>query len=177
MRKIVLALLLATIAAGLVCIPAAQAGEANAAHLYLVEKNPADWTPVPGGAWGKMRYRPAAPTFDFVFNGHKLVARESYTLLYYPDPWPGSGLICLGMAMADDWGNVHIKGQIATGNLPAVDDENYLKDPPGAKIWLVSSADVDCKVEHIMIGWNPTEYLFEGNLISYTEQAKKQAKK
>ena len=168
MRKIAIALALATLASGLISLPAAQAGPANAAHLYLVEKNPADWTVVAGGAWGKMRYRPEAPAFDVVFNGHKLDARESYTLLYYPDPWPGSGLICLGVGMADDWGNVHIMGKIVTGDLPAAFDQNFAT---GAKIWLVGSADVDCAGK-TMIGWNPTEYLFEKNLITYEAEAK-----
>jgi hypothetical protein len=172
MRRIALALALAVLALGLVCLPAAQAGQsgqANAAHLYLAEKNPADWTVVAGGAWGKMRYRPEAPAFDLVFNGHKLDAREGYTLLYYPDPWPGSGLICLGAGMADDWGNVHIAGKFLTGDLPAAFDQNVAT---GAKIWLVSSADVDC-VGKTMIGWNPTEYLFEKNLITYEAEARK----
>jgi hypothetical protein len=173
MRKIVFTLVLAMLSALFVAIPAVQAGEANAAHLYLVEKNPADWTTVPGGAWGKMRYRPEAKFFDFVFNGHKLDKRESYTLIYYPDPWPGTGLICLGQGMADDRGNVHIMGKIATGDLPAAYDENSTIPEPGAKLWLVSSADVDCREGLTkMVGWNPTEYLFEKNLISYEAEAK-----
>jgi len=169
MRKIVLALVLAALAVGFVSIPAAQAEKSRAAHLYLVEKDPSDWSVVPGGAWGKMRYRPEATAFDFVFNGHKLQSRESYTLLYYPDPWPGSGLICLGVGMVDDEGDVHIMGKIATGDLPAAADENY---PTGAKIWLVSSADVDC-AGATMVGWNPTQYLFEKNLITYEAEEKK----
>ena len=36
----------------------------------------------------------------------------------------------------------------------------------GAKIWLILSSDVDCENSK-MIGWNPTEYLFEHNLIYY----------
>lgn len=171
MRRIALALVLVAVAVGLAGLPSAQAKEANAAHLYLLEKNPADWTAVPGGAWGKMRYRPEAKFFDFVFNGHKLDARANYTLLYYPDPWPGSGLICLGTGMADDWGNVHVMGKITTGDLPAAFDANATIPAPGAKIWLVRSADVDC-TGRTMVGWNPTEYLFEKNLITYEAEAR-----
>ena len=50
-------------------------------------------------------------------------------------------------------------------DLPDSADANY---PGGARIWLVPSADYDdanCK----MIGWNPGAYLFEHNLITYTD--------
>ena len=38
----------------------------------------------------------------------------------------------------------------------------------GAKIWLVLSSDVDCDMAY-MIGWNPTEYLFEYDLINFDD--------
>ena len=72
------------------------AGKSNTAHLYLYEKDPATWEIVDGGAWGKMKYNLSGPEFEYVFNGHGLEAGEDYTLIYYPDPWPGGGLICLG---------------------------------------------------------------------------------
>lgn len=137
-------------------------------HLYLVEKNPADpnWPVVAGGAWGKMTYRLRAPRFRFVFNGHGLVAGEDYTLIYYPDkegnPWPREDIICLGSDRADEDGNVHIKEVVDTGDLP--NSETDINE--GAKIWLVLSDDVDCDDE-TMFGWNPTEYLFEYDLIQF----------
>jgi len=140
-----------------------QAGKSNIGHLYLFEKDPATWEIVECGAWGKMTYRLSGPLFDFVFNGHNLEAGSDYTLIYYPDPWPGNGLICLGSAVADEFGEVHIKAQVDTGDLPAADDEN-----DGAKIWLVLSADVDCE-NASMIGWHPTEYLFEFDLITFDD--------
>ena len=130
------------------------AGKSNVSHLYLYEKD-ASYVIVPNGAWGKMKYNLSGPTFDFVFNGHALEPSTSYTLIYYPDPWPGTGLICLGNAMSNEGGNVHIAGSVNTGSLE------------GAKIWLVLSSDVNCTAK-TMIGWNPNEYLFENNLISYT---------
>ena len=36
------------------------------------------------------------------------------------------------------------------------------------KIWLVLSKDVDFDM-HKMVGWNPTEYLVEYDLINYTK--------
>jgi len=140
-----------------------QAGKSNTAHLYLYEKDPSSWNIVEDGAWGKMKYNLAGSTFDFVFNGHGLELGYEYTLVYYPDPWPGNGLICLGDGTANGDGNVHIMGSVDTGDLPASGDEN-----DGAKIWLVLSSDVDCKNQY-MIGWHPTEYLFEHNLITFED--------
>lgn len=145
--------------------PSAQAGKSNIAHLYLYEKNPATWEIIPGGAWGKMQYNIAGPTFDFVFNGKKLNPGENYTLIYYPDPWPGTGLICLSAGTANGGGNIHLADSVElNSDLPIATDFNS----PGAKIWLVLSEDVDC-VGQQMVGWNPTEYLFEKKLIQYED--------
>ena len=147
-----------------------RAGKSNVAHLYLVEKESVNWTVVEDGAWGKMTYRIARPTFKFVFNGHGLEPGLDYTLLYYPDPWPGNGLICLGSGSADQEGNVHIKttksNPLNTGDLPAVYDDNF---GDGAKIWLVLSEDVACDTDPAMVGWNPAEYLFEAQLITFDD--------
>jgi len=113
-----------------------------------------------------MKYNLSGPEFDFVFNGHGLEPEEEYTLIYYPDPWPGTGLICLGSGVACEDGNVHIKESVDTGDMPAESDEN----DDGAKIWLVLSGDVDCdNAEAEMAGWQPEEYLFEYDLIAYAK--------
>ena len=159
------------------------AGKSNVAHLYLYEKSEIDWQILEKGAWAKMKYRMSGPSFSFVFNGKKLIPGEEYTLIYYPDPWPGNGLICLGTGVANKGGNVHIKepAPIDT-DLPAEGDLNDPDNPlhaecianstciEGAKIWLVLSSDVDCTGQ-MMIGWNPAEYLFEdiGISFDYTE--------
>jgi hypothetical protein len=139
------------------------AGKSHISHLYFNEKDPETWEIVEGGAWGKMKYNHEGTALSFVFNGHGLEPDMEYTLIYYPDPWPGTGLICLGDGMADIDGNVHIQNTVYTDDLPTMDDENY---PDGAKIWLVLAADVDCMMEE-MIGWNPVEYLFEYDLITF----------
>ena len=143
--------------------PNGPAGKSNTAHLYLYEKDEATWEIVEDGAWGKMRYHLSGPTFDFVFNGHGLEIGLEYTLMYYPDPWPGSGLICLGVGTVNDEGDVHIMGNVDTGDLPIEGDENA-----GAKIWLVLSDDVDCTNQE-MVGWTPGEYLFEYALITFDD--------
>jgi hypothetical protein len=138
-------------------------GKSNIAHLYLYEKDPTTWEIVEDGAWGKMKYNLSGSEFDFVFNGHGLEPGADCCLIYYPDPWPGEGLICLGSGTVSEDGNVHIKNAVDTGDLPADYDEN-----DGAKIWLVLSDDVDCD-EKKMVGWNPTEYLFEYDLITFDD--------
>ena len=144
--------------------PHGQAGRSFIGHLYLFEKNPETWEIVENGSHGKMKYEIMGPTFSFVLNAHKLEADSNYTLIYYPDPWPGQNLICLGNATANEGGNIIIKGSVLTGDLPnETIDLNY---PNGSKIWLVLTEDVDCENQK-MIGWNPTEYLFEHNLIKY----------
>ena len=145
--------------------PTGAAGKSNVGHLYLNEKDPGTWEVIEGGAWGKMKYNLSGSTFDFVFNGHDLEPGYSYTLIYYPDPWPGQNLICLGEGTANGGGNVHIMGSAETGDLPAEDDQNF---PDGAKIWLVLSTDVDCGAR-LMILWNPIEYLFEYDLITFDD--------
>lgn len=171
-KKLILcAIVLCLVAAAVPVIakgPTRVAGKSRIGHLYLVEKNPADpnWPVVPGGAWGKMTYRTTAPRFWFVFNGHNLVPGQDYTLIYYPDkvgnPWPRTDIICLGSDRANEDGDIHIKEIVDTGDLP--NTENDINE--GAKLWLVLSDDVDCD-EEMIFGWNPTEYLFEYDLIAF----------
>jgi len=52
-------------------------------------------------------------------------------------------------------------------DLPDPLDENY---PVGAKIWLILSTHYeDTNNEIIQMYWNPTDYLFESNLITYDD--------
>jgi hypothetical protein len=139
--------------------------------------------------WGQMKYNLLGDKFRFSFQGKRLVPETDYTLIYYPDEWPGSGLICLGSSMTNHTGNVQIHGsaEIPSG-LPAPYDKNYSPIAPsgavGAKIWLVPTADVKCDSSGDidpttglpadpaqMVGWNPANYLFEGNLIVYQYSA------
>src|SRR4030042_4950090 len=149
-------------------------GDARVGVLYVFQKVAADgpWPIVHGGAWGTLKHNLWGKTFNFDFQGRNLIPNEEYTLIYYPDPWPGTGLICLGSDRANPAGNLNIHDHnfdIGT-SLPATNDENWAPIYPsgavGAKIWLVLSADVDCQ-DPQMIGWNPDSYLFENNLINF----------
>jgi len=137
--------------------------KAGDVSLWLVEKD-ASWNPVPGGASGELTYKAEGPTFfDYTFDGTGLEPNTSYTLIYYPDPWPGTGLIILGSDNTDGNGEIILGGSVNTGSLPKEDDANY---PTGAKIWLVLSSDVNTTTNQ-MTAWHPTEYLFESNLIIF----------
>ena len=137
------------------------AGKSDTAHEYLYEKDQVTWDIVEDGAWGKLTYTVAAPEFDFVFNGHGLVAGTEYVLAYYPDPWPGNGLICLGGGVANRGGNLNIGGSANTGDLPANGD-------PFAKVWLALAADVDCD-NALFVGWHGADYRFEYNGVTFDD--------
>jgi hypothetical protein len=149
-------------------------GEVRTGTVYLFQKTAAEgpWPIVEGGSWGDMKYNLWGDKFNFMFQGRKLQSRTDYTLIYYPDPWPGTNLICLGSGVSNGGGNLNIfdfEFDIGT-SLPAEYDANYMPISPsgavGAKIWLVLSSDVDC-VNRQMTGWNPDSYLFEYNLINF----------
>lgn len=135
--------------------PTKPSGKSDVGQLYLVEKNPVDWTVVEGGAWGKMTYSTVGPSFDFVFNGHGLLPEVEYCLIYYPDPWPGNDLVCLACGFPNNGGNLNLQESIECGD-----------SVEGAKIWLVLADDVDCD-NRLMVAWNPSYYLFEYNLIDF----------
>jgi len=170
------ALFVGVLAAG----PSKPAGKSNVGHLYLYEKEDdgsCDW-PIIDGAWGKMKYNLSGDEFEFVFNGHGLMPGEDYTLVYYPDPWPVVGLICLGEGTANAEGDVHIANSVDTeGDLPTEADDNadplkttYCFGETGAKIWLIPTSDVNC-ASQTMVAWNHATdiYLFEEELINFDD--------
>ena len=155
-----------------------QAGKSNIGHLYLYEKDPTSWEIVEEPSWGKMKYNLSGDELKFVFNGHELEGEvgQSYSLIYYPDPWPGDagdGLIILGEGTLNDEGNVHIMGSMDTGDLPYPEDANE-----GAKIWLVLSDDLpsDAEANPMWDAWNPGSYLFEYDLINFNDSGNESVK-
>jgi polyhydroxybutyrate depolymerase len=139
-------------------------------ELYLYEKNPSSGSIVPGGAWGKMSYAREGPAFEFVFSGYRLRPGVSYTLMYFPDPWPAEGLISLATATGDSDGRIQVRGLVPIAHLPAKYDANY---PAGAKIRLVLSDDIDwgkggSMARKRMRRWKPTQYLLEAQLINFS---------
>lgn len=170
MKRLLMAAVVVAIAASLMSTPvlakgdnpannrSGGVGKSNNAFLYLYEKDPVSWNISWGEdmALGKMKFNLEGQTFDFLFNGHGLEAATNYSLIYYPEPqttWPWPVEV-LATGMSNDEGDIHLDGSV---ELP-----DGLSD---AKIWLVLDGDI---VGGELSGWNPSEYLFEHNLITYT---------
>ena len=137
--------------------PSAPSGKSDTGHLYLVEKNPSDWSIVNDGSWGKLNYQSS----KFIFNGHMLNVSEDYTLINYArvgSEWPAH-IVCLGSAMSDEYGDVHIMGNWDKTNF-GHDTTDGTGNPDKYKFWLVPSVDVNCP-GGILPKWNPSNYLFE----------------
>jgi hypothetical protein len=132
-----------------------QAGNSNVAFVELWEKDPATWYLVEDGAWGKLKYNPEGRALDYLFNAHRLVPDQTYTLTYYPEPqdtWPWL-VVETDAGTANEEGDIHLQGSYDFG-----------EDLSDAKIWLVLAEDI---VDGQLSGYNPTEYLYEYDVISY----------
>lgn len=129
--------------------------DVEAPRLYLYEKD-SGWVIVPGGAWGLLTYNFKGHTFDYTFNATGLKQLGTgYSLIYYPEPqttWPHP-VIVIDSGTSDGSGNLSLTGSY-----------EFNADLNNAKIWLVLSGDI---VGGSLSGWQPTEYLFEHNLITY----------
>lgn len=113
-----------------------------------------------GGASAVMKYNLWGKTLGFSLKAKNLLPQVPYTLVYYPDPWPGEGLICLRSGVSSKSGKLSIANYSLNlqTDLPAVYDANVAPVFPsgavGAKIWLVPSEKVDCGT-HVMLGSLP----------------------
>lgn len=211
MKKIVILMIVVMLTVFVSVAMAHEDGAERAGRLFLFQKCDASLVGKSGfdssgcpnvgtGPWptfpnndrvGVLHYSLWGKNFDFSFKGRNLLPGKNYTLIYYPDPWPGKNLICLGSGQStpastksgknkhqknEVSGNIQIHGSIHINtSLPASYDANFNPVSPsgavGAKIWLVLSDDVECKTSPFqMINWNPTAYLFEYNLITYENQ-------
>ena len=117
---------------------------------------------------GTLTYKTMGETFDYTFVGKGLQSSTDYSLIYYADPYPGNGGggggALIGTMMTDASGDVIKSDNIELNkDLPSSPDSN-----PGAKIWLVPSTRYNSGASSI-IGWNPTEYLFEMQFITYDD--------
>ena len=140
------------------------------ASVNLENKNPTTWVPIIDDIGGTLSYNTSGPTFNYSFTGKVPLASTAYCLIYYADPWPGDGKthsagtgmdIACGTSGSDR--SLSLSGNPDLGDLPNLDDQN---SPGGAKLQVVLDTDYD-NGNHRMIGWNPSNYLFEMNLITY----------
>ena len=118
------------------------------------------WSPHAGAGIGTVTYSYASAspgTLTASFSGTVPLPDTDYSMIYYPDPWPGSPGCVFGTGTSDGSRNITIpSGPCA---VPDVGDQNM---PAGIKVWLVPSSDYD--VDHMTL-WNPGNYLFETNLL------------
>ena len=160
--------------------------EVTEAVLILENKDSSTWQPIADGTWGEFGYNLAGDEFEFAINVYGLEPETEYSLIYYADTedryvdWGGDNPGALIATMTtDENGNKCISGSIDLGmNLPHPDDANgyfynYTLAPDGypnatgAKIWLVPSSDYNGT--DTVTNWNPDAFLFETDLIWYTD--------
>jgi hypothetical protein len=94
---------------------------------------------------GTLTYTTAGPEFEWSFDGRGFVRYHAYVLIYYPDPWPGTGLVCLS-----DVGRPHRAGKLRLSGTTELNT-----DLVGAKIWIVRSNWVDCDGKGFNLRENP----------------------
>lgn len=145
----------------------------------VLENKTTDWVVISDGITGTLLYHNSGPTFDFSFTATGLEPSIDYSLIYYANPYPGNnpgGLIATGVSTAE--GSLSLVGSPNTGSIPSVPDSNMVTNhsgPPdnystpfGGKIWLVPSSCYNSASKSITV-WSPTRFLFETNLINYTD--------
>ncbi len=131
--------------------------------LGLDNKDPSSWERIMDGRYGQVSFASASEEFDYQLEVRELNASTDYTLIYYKDPWPGTGSKTIVNFTTDENGNVNVSGSVELGtSLPVAGDENGA----GAKLWVVLSNDWDGTG---MDGWNPEEYLYEEELVAYED--------
>lgn len=152
----------------------------------VLENKDSDWKLIlEDGIGATVTYNVAGPEICYDVVGTGLHSETEYILIYYADKpdrfvnWGGNNPGALiGTGTTDESGDLSMSGVIDLNmNLPCEPDWNINPDPDycetdgydhccGAKLWLVPSSDY---AEPEMIAWNPTTYLFETDLISYTD--------
>lgn len=140
-------------------------GEQLKGELVLENKTgDPDWQIVADNYQATLVYNMTGPEFDYELNGKVNQNDTEYGLIYYPDPWPGTGLIEIGKGTSLPDGTIEFSGSINLDeDLPISADHN---SPEGAKIWLVPTNNYDGTG---MIVWNPGNYLFETGLTTYDD--------
>jgi len=161
-------------------IPSATQADTYDSTLTLENKNPDTWQVLPDNEYGTLHYNPSGPTFDFSFTGVGLEPSTAYSLIYYANPWPGNNPgASLGTGTSGTDGALTIIGSPNLNiSLPTPPDSNMAvshEGPPdnyihpfGAKIWLVPSACYDTSTKAVS-SWEPNRFLFETDLITYTD--------
>ena len=122
--------------------------------LYNKDASDSDlYKPNLSGPKGELTYDYNTCKFNFTATG--LVGCTDYCLIYYPEPWPGTGGCCLGTLNSD----CKLDGPLP--RIPIAADYDY--DRAGyklGKIWLVPCSDYS-EAAGEMTGWTPSKILFD----------------
>lgn len=90
-----------------------------------------------------------------------LQPKTTYSVIYYSDPWDGTGGRELLRFTSVNNGRGQGVSTVSTWqSIPCTTDANY---PVGGKIWIVPTSDYSGGK---MIAWNPSKYLFETGLVN-----------
>lgn len=130
----------------------------------IVEDGP--WLIIEDNTFATLTWDGDKETFDYDLVAQNLPANTDYSLIYYADGWPGDNPgKFIGSHSSDAAGAINDTGQSVNLDLDLPDpaDGNYAV---GAKIWLVLASDYNNGVAATgpMTAWNPSQYLFEGNV-------------
>jgi predicted ribosomally synthesized peptide with SipW-like signal peptide len=123
------------------------------------------------GRHGLLDYNSEGPTFDYTFEATGLQLNTSYSLIYYADPWPGTGGCLIATFTSDGSGDIiSTSGSVDLGmDLPIATDDNA---PQGAKIWLVPSTHYSTTTPGVsgqVTTWAESLFLFETHTIKYDD--------
>ena len=158
--------------------------EVNYISKLKLNNKDANWKEINDEREGNLEYNIVGDEFKYKFEATGLIPNTDYSLIYYADKperfveWGGNNPGALIIATtSNNEGNLIVEGSKDLGiNLPSesdanIDEYNYCASDRyprchGAKIWLVLSSDY---AEPELNGWNPTEYLFETDLIWYSD--------
>jgi predicted ribosomally synthesized peptide with SipW-like signal peptide len=162
-------------------------------RTLILEDKDAIWDVIQNNKQGTLTYNVSGNEFVGTFNATGLTATTSYSLIYYADKDPrfgswggnnpgaviatfitnGSGNIVavpvnqnLGMDLpaSPDWNINPVPNYCDNNN--TFDDYNTCA---GAKIWLVPTSNLTGGTILPLNAWNPSTYLFETDLINYSD--------
>jgi hypothetical protein len=149
-------------------------GNGNPNFINLTEKTAVETGAYPwilDGGYGKLMWK-ENPKPMFVFTAGNMTPDTEYALISYAEPW-GSTNNVLGIAVSNETGNVSIMQKynlydtLVCNSYPTPTSDEY--SGTGSKVWLVPTADLLIDEEAgtaVFTAWNPSEYLFETDLIN-----------
>jgi hypothetical protein len=169
--------------AGIICN---SASDCTTTLLTLENKNPMTWTIINDGISATLTFGTIGPKFTGTLTTNGLTpGTNNYALIYKPDTanrfvnWNGAG----GVVITTFSGNGVFLINTPLVNLPIAADWNAIANPDycnknngfdsyahctGAKIWIVPTSDLTSGSVLPLTVWNPTTYLFETDLVTYT---------